>query len=46
MTLEDVEQQIYDLYHWFHQEAPGVSPNPDAGELGRLWRIFDAKVAE
>ena len=44
LTLEEIEQRIYETYHMFAREAPGVTPNPDAGELGTLWRLFDGMV--
>lgn len=40
MTLELVEQAIYDLYHYFYREAPGVAP-VEQGQLGWLWQQFD-----
>lgn len=41
LTLEEVDQRIFDLYQFFHQADPTVKPNPEAGELGLLWRIHD-----
>ena len=44
LTLEEIEQRIYEQYRFFAQVAPGVTPNPDVGELGTLWRLFDGMV--
>lgn len=44
LTLEEIEDRISEIYHWFAREAPGVKPNPHAGELGNLWKLFDDEV--
>lgn len=44
LTLEEIEDRISGIYHWFAREAPSVKPNPDMGELGLLWRLFDDEV--
>lgn len=46
LTLEEIEQRISGIYRWFAREAPDVKPNPDAGELGLLWSLFDDYVME
>lgn len=46
MTLEEIENRIYELYSFFHLVAPGVTPNSEAGELGALWHMFDRAVAD
>lgn len=46
LKLEDVEQAIYAHYRWFHEQAPHVVPNPDSGELGALWALFDVYMEE
>lgn len=43
MTLEDIEQQIYDYYQHFHREAPGVQAL-ETGILHYLWKAFDNLV--
>lgn len=43
MTLEDIEQQIYEHYQHFHKEAPGVQAL-ETGTLYYLWRAFDNLV--
>lgn len=43
MTLEQVEQSIYETYQWFAREAPGVTP-VETGTLGDLWALFDALI--
>lgn len=40
MNLEQVEQEIYETYQWFHREAPNVKPQ-EAGHLAQLWRYVD-----
>lgn len=45
-TLEEVEREIYDTYHWFHREA-GVNVYPrEEGRLGALWSLFDLLIEE
>lgn len=43
MTLEEVEQRIYDFYQWYAREAPGVKPK-EHGLLGILWSKFDLLI--
>lgn len=43
LTLEEIEDRISEIYHWFAREAPGVTPQED-GELGNLWKLFDDEV--
>lgn len=45
LTLEEIEQRIYDQYQFFAQVAPSVTPR-ETGELGTLWRLFDGMMAE
>ena len=45
LTLEEIEQRIYETYHMFAREAPGVAPQ-ETGELGTLWRLFDEMMAK
>lgn len=40
MSLDLIENAIYDLYQHFHREAPGVVP-VEQGQLGWLWQQFD-----
>lgn len=40
MSIEQVEQDIYNLYQHFHREAPGVWPREE-GQLAHLWSTFD-----
>jgi len=40
MTLQEVEQAIYDTYQWWHREKPGVHPR-EVGTLADLWRRVD-----
>lgn len=45
-TLAEVEQEIYDTYHWFHREG-GVSVYPrEEGMLGSLWSLHDLLVED
>lgn len=45
-TLAEVEQEIYDTYHWFHENA-GVTVYPrEEGQLGALWALFDLLIEE
>lgn len=44
-TLEEVEQEIYDTYQWFHQQNPHVKPQ-ETGRLGDLWALFDLMTYE
>lgn len=39
-TLEEVEQDIYDMYQWFHGQNPNVRPQA-TGRLGDLWALWD-----
>ena len=39
-TLEEAESRLYEIYQWFHREAPDVVVQ-EAGEVGDLWRIVD-----
>lgn len=43
MTLEQIEQEIYEYYQWFSKEAPLVTPS-ETGRLGELWGLFDRMV--
>lgn len=43
LTLEEIEDRISGIYHWFARVAPGVTPRED-GELGILWKLFDDEV--
>lgn len=43
LTLDEIEQRIYEQYQFFAQVAPGVTPQ-ETGELGTLWRLFDGMV--
>ena len=45
LTLEEIEQRIAGIYRFFHQVAPGVTPQ-ETGELGTLWRLFDEMMAK
>lgn len=44
-TLEEIEQEIYDTYRYFAENAPGVTPQ-ETGSLGALWALFDIHMAE
>lgn len=44
-TLEEVEQDIYNTYQWFHRENPHVKPQ-ETGQLGALWGLFDLLIEE
>lgn len=45
-TLAEVEQEIYDTYHWFHENA-GVTVYPrEEGQLGALWSLFEILIEE
>lgn len=46
MTLEYIENRIYEIYAFFHLVAPEVTPNPESGELGALWHMFDRLVEQ
>lgn len=43
MTLDEVEQALYDTYQFFHQVQPDVRPQ-ETGQLGQLWAMFDEMV--
>ena len=45
LTLEEIENRISEIYAFFSQVAPGVTPRSDVGELGVLWALFDRMVA-
>lgn len=45
MTLEQIEQAIYEHYRFFSQVAPNVKV-AEAGKLAQLWRAFDMYVAD
>jgi len=45
MTLEEAEQEIYAIYHYFAREAPGVTP-VEHGRLANLWRFVDLHLEE
>lgn len=40
LTLEEVEQAIYEHYQFFAREAPGVWPREE-GHLANLWAVAD-----
>ena len=44
-TLEEVEQDIYHHYQWWHEQNPGVVPQ-ETGQLGALWGLFDLLIEE
>jgi len=44
-TLEEIDQQLYDTYQWWHINKPGVTP-VEVGRLAQLWRAFDRLVVE
>lgn len=44
-TLEEVENELYETYKWFHQENPLVKPQ-ETGQLGALWALFDLLIEE
>lgn len=45
-TLEEVENELYETYQWFHKEA-GVSVVPrEEGQLGSLWALHDLLVED
>lgn len=45
-NLAQVEQEIYETYHWFHENA-GVTVYPrEEGQLGALWHLFDLLIEE
>lgn len=43
MTLDEIENRISEIYHFFSVTAPGVRPQ-ETGELGALWALFDREV--
>lgn len=43
MTVAEIEQEISDIYHYFHEVAPQVQPLEE-GRLGFLWEAFDYLV--
>lgn len=45
MTLEDVENEIYEIYRWGSGVFPGITLS-EKGKLGELWRRFDVLVRE
>lgn len=45
MSLEEVENEISNVYHWFAQEAPGVVVREE-GILAELWAVADGLIAE
>lgn len=45
MSLEQVEQAIFDHYQFFHITAPGVVVQEE-GRLAQLWRAFDMLVGD
>lgn len=45
MTLEEVEDEISSIYHWFAQEAPGVVVREE-GLLAELWAVADRLIRE
>ena len=40
MSLKEIESEIESIYHWFHKEAPGVTPY-EVNRLGSLWSRAD-----
>lgn len=44
-TLAQVEQEIYQQYRFFYENAPGVYPQ-ESGQLGALWSLHDLLVEE
>ena len=45
LTLEDVEQAIYEYYQFFAREAPGVVVQ-EVGHLANLWSVWEDLVRE
>lgn len=45
MDIDAVENEIRDIYLWWAESAPGVTPL-EHNRLGDLWRAFDALTAE
>lgn len=43
MTLEQIEQAIYEHYRFFSQVAPKTRVREE-GRLAQLWRAFDMHV--
>lgn len=44
-TLAQVEQEIYQQYRFFHENAPHAYPQ-ETGQLGALWALFDIMIEE
>lgn len=44
-TLEEVENEIFETYRWFHEQSPGVRPQ-ETGQLGALWALWDILIEE
>lgn len=44
-TLEEVEQEIYSQYRFFHEQAPHAYPQ-ETGQLGALWALHGILVEE
>ena len=40
MSLKEIESEIESIYHYFHKEAPGVTPY-EVNRLGALWSRAD-----
>lgn len=44
-TLDEIHEEIAEIYHWFAQASPGVRPQ-ETGRLGALWSLHDLMVEE
>lgn len=39
-SINEVENEIAGIYHWYAKEAPGVTPI-ETGHLANLWALAD-----
>lgn len=39
-TLDEIHEEIRDIYEWWAETAPGVTPREE-GRLGALWHLAD-----
>lgn len=44
-TLDEIHEEIAEIYHWWARNAPGVTPLED-GRLGALWALHDLMIEE
>ncbi len=40
MNIDQIEAEIWAIYHFWHENAPGVTPQ-EVGTLAQLWALCD-----